>query len=232
MKRSHALLIGALLVLAAIAISAWFYPQLPPRVPTHWDLAGQPNAYSGRLWGAAQFPAFMAMIWLFLLVFPIISPKGFRLDAFLGAFDTVGVGLMSALLIWDVIALRQAISISAQPTDLIFLPIGLMFIIIGNYMGKYRKNFFVGIRTPWTLASDEVWTLTHRFGGWMFMAGGLALMIFSATGANRVAIGVVLGVIVLSPIIYSFVAYRRIEGFGPNGADETDPVPQSGDGIH
>jgi len=229
MKRSHALVAGALLVLAAVAVSAWFYPQLPPRVPTHWDLAGQPNAYSTKLWGTAQFPAFMALLWLFILILPVISPKGFRMDAFLGAFDTVIVGLMAAMLVWDVIALRQALHASPRPSDLIYLPIGLMFVIIGNYMGKFRKNFFIGVRTPWTLASDEVWSRTHRFAGWMFIAGGLALMIVSATGASQVAIGVVLATIILSPIIYSFIAYRRIEGFGPNGADDGEPVAQTGD---
>ena len=98
----------------------------------------------------------------------------------------------------------------------IFVGIGLLLVLLGNYMGKLRKNFFIGVRTPWTLASDEVWARTHRLTGWLWAAAGLALAIDGLLGANVVVFLVVILVAILTPPIYSFLLYRRIEGFGPD----------------
>jgi uncharacterized membrane protein len=89
-----------------------------------------------------------------------------------------------------------------------------MFMVIGNYFGKTRKNFFLGIRTPWTLASDEVWGRTHRLAGRLFILQGLIMfagVLFEIPVA--VLLGMV-GVIVVVPVVYSYVVYRRVEGFG------------------
>jgi len=101
----------------------------------------------------------------------------------------------------------------------------LMF--VGNYMGKIRKNFFIGIRTPWTLASDEVWAKTHRLGGWCMVAAGLAMA--AGAFADVVTDWIVLIVvgIVLIPVVYSYFAYRALEGFGPDPKinDDADSNP-------
>ena len=92
--------------------------------------------------------------------------------------------------------------------------LGLLFAVLGNLMGKLTKNFFVGIRTPWTLASDEVWLRTHRFGGKVFVVTGLGLIVASVLGAGLGLVVWCLIVASLIPVVYSYVIYRRIEGFG------------------
>ena len=94
------------------------------------------------------------------------------------------------------------------------LGLGLLLLVIGNYLGKVTRNFFVGIRTPWTLASDEVWLRTHRIGGWLFVAGGAVILIAGFIGPAS-ALAVTLSVIIAIALfltVYSYVVYRRVEG--------------------
>jgi uncharacterized membrane protein len=87
---------------------------------------------------------------------------------------------------------------------------------MGNFLGKVRKNFFLGIRTPWTLASDEVWAKTHRLGGWCFVIAGV-LVALSAVLVPDVQwlVYIIIGM-ALIPVVYSYIAYRKIEGFAPD----------------
>jgi uncharacterized membrane protein len=92
--------------------------------------------------------------------------------------------------------------------------IGLLLALLGNFFGKTTKNFFVGIRTPWTLANDEVWLRTHRLGGKLFVAAGAIVFASALAGRGFLAIPVAVGFAALVPIVYSYWLYRRIEGFG------------------
>ena len=92
--------------------------------------------------------------------------------------------------------------------------IGLMFLVIGNMMPKFRPNYFVGIKTPWTLANEEVWTKTHRMAGRLWFAGGLviAAVSFIGTGTMRaIVFGVVTAVLVIIPLLYSYLAFRKFK---------------------
>ena len=91
--------------------------------------------------------------------------------------------------------------------------VGILLAVLGNFLGKVTRNFFVGIRTPWTLASDEVWYKTHRLGGKLFVLAGLAVFVLSLAGAGPIAVGVVIGAAALISVVASYLFYRRIEGF-------------------
>ena len=134
-------------------------------------------------------------------------------------FTVTLVGFMSAVAI---LVLLEASGTDVRMNEMIYAGIGLLFIVLGNYMGKVRKNFFIGIRTPWTLASDEVWNRTHRLGGKILILIGLFMMLNTFV---RFQPGVVIAAIVtlvLIPVVYSYVIYRRIEGFAPEEEDLTD----------
>ncbi|MBV8490241.1 MAG: SdpI family protein, partial [Candidatus Eremiobacteraeota bacterium] len=115
------------------------------------------------------------------------------------------------------------LGISGISPNVLVVLVGALLVLIGNYLPKIRKNFFLGIRTPWTLASDEVWLRTHRFGGWVFTIGGIAIVIFGLLG-SALPMVVVLVAVALAPIAYSFVAYKNLEGFanGGNGSPASD----------
>jgi uncharacterized membrane protein len=114
--------------------------------------------------------------------------------------------------------IRATRDASIDISSFVFVAVGLLFMVMGNVLGKVRKNFFLGIRTPWTLASDEVWAKTHRLGGWCFVIAGIlmALMgVIMPPSAMPWAFGVIVA-IALIPVVYSYFAYRRIEGFAPD----------------
>ncbi|HRP85977.1 MAG TPA: SdpI family protein [Gammaproteobacteria bacterium] len=204
------------LVLAALAVSAALYGDLPSQVATHFNAAGEPDGWSDRPTAALMMPAIMAGLWLMLWVLPKISPQGWRVEPFADVWSRCQLAIIAFMLLVHVGVLGHAVGWwGADLGGMVMIGVGLLFATLGNYLGKTTRNFFLGIRTPWTLASDEVWRRTHRLGGWLMVGAGVALMVMGFTGVHELAIAVVIGVAVLVPAIYSFFAYRSIEGFKP-----------------
>ncbi len=222
MTRSRAALVALGLTAISAGISAWAYPHAPAIVPTHWDAAGHVNGYMPKFWGLAIWPLTIAGTLLLMLVLPTISPKGFRMESFANVYYLIVIVIAAVLLINEVFAVRASLGTGMPVGSAVLLPISVLFLILGNYMGKLRKNFFIGVRTPWTLASDEVWLRTHRFTGHLFTIGGLVLIPVSifvgAVPGTALGIwGAIVVAMVIAPILYSFIAYRQIEGFSDDG---------------
>ncbi len=209
-------LLGLLLVVAAFVFTAWLYPQLPNPMPSHWDTAGHVNGYLPKFWGAFLLPIIMAGTWILLSVLPRIAPRGYRLDSFMGAYGIICLTILALLFGIATFVLLAAKGERVPMQHIVPVLMGLLLVIVGNYFGKLRKNFFAGIRTPWTLASDEVWTRTHRLGGWLFVTGGLASVaagLFAPPASVPFILIAVIGVLVIVPYAGSYFIYRRIEGF-------------------
>lgn len=220
MTRNRTLLLSLLLVLASVAISIWAYPELPAQVPTHFDLWGHADGYLPKLVGIGLWPVLLLILALLIPVLPAISPKGFRLEQSAGVLNQVLLGVMVIELIASVFVIRGSLGQAAPPVDSTNLMLGALFVVIGNFIGKIRKNFFIGVRTPWTLASDEVWLRTHRFSGWFWVIGGIALVVLGFVNADMTtATTVILSILVIVPVAYSFIIYKRIEGFTTNGSN-------------
>jgi len=202
-----------LLVLTTIAVAAWLYPSLPDRIPTHWNAAGEVDDYSGKPWGVIVLPLAAVFSWALMKIIPLISPKGFRTTEFQGVINVFQVAMVGFLSLVAMLMLLAGLGHDVYINNIVPIGVGLLFIVIGNYMGKVRKNFFIGIRTPWTLASDEVWARTHRLGGRVFMLCGvlLAAMAFLPR-MPLVLIGSVVAAAFV-PVVYSYLLYRRLEGF-------------------
>ena len=211
MKRMSDVL-GLLLVIASFVIVAVQYPSLPDPMPTHWNAAGQVNGWMPKFWGAYFLPLLMAGMWLLFLVLPKISPRGFEMEPFLRAWGVLKVTILALMTYIGMLVLRAAQHGGEMSQTPIFVAIGILFAVIGNLLGKVTRNFFVGIRTPWTLASEEVWYRTHRLAGKLFVAAGLFMVVASLAGLRLWPLFVSLGVAALVPVVYSYVIYRRIEG--------------------
>ncbi len=203
----------------AIAVAAYLYPDLPDQIPTHWNINGEVDDYTAKPWGVAIMPLAAIFVFVVMRLIPVISPQGFRTDSFMdvvNVFTVVIVGFMSGVAI---LVLLEANGQDVRINEMIFAGVGLMFVVLGNYMGKVRKNFFIGIRTPWTLASDEVWSRTHRLGGKVFVLIGIFMMLNSLVRFPVQWLIASIVVVALVPVIYSYVIYRRIEGFSPAADD-------------
>jgi uncharacterized membrane protein len=202
--------LGFLLVVAGFAYAAFLSPRLPDPLPSHWDAAGRVNGTMPKPWGVFIVPLVMAVLWLLFLVLPRMSPRGFEMDSFASAWGILAVSILAFMLFVEVLTLNAAQTRANLSPKPIFAAIGVLFAVIGGVMGKVTRNFFAGIRTPWTLASEEVWNRTHRLGSKIFMAAGLV-----AVAAALFDLGwwVPLGALLvgpLVPVIYSYVIYRRL----------------------
>jgi uncharacterized membrane protein len=215
MNIKRSLVVSAIFIAIAIGVAIWLYPSLPAQVPTHWDAHGQINGYTPRFWAAAMPALIVLGLAILTVVLPYISPRRFEIKPFGAVFVLVMLLIQGIVLGITLVALLAGAGYGVPVALVTMLGVGLLFMVLGNYMGKLRKNFFVGIRTPWTLASDAVWERTHRLGGWTFMAGGVLFVI--AAFVNSAAVWLPVAAVVVAaggPVVYSFIVYKQLEKRG------------------
>ncbi len=209
-------------ILALAVYTAFVYPALPDPMPTHWNSAGVADDYTAKPWGAVLLACVPLFVFLVYKLIPVISPRGFRTESFTGVLNilmTVSV-IFGAVI--GVVALQAGMGASFNISTVVMVAVGLLLMVLGNFLGKVRKNFFIGIRTPWTLASDEVWAKTHRLGGWCFVIAGLFMALGAVISPGGTWFVYVVIVAALIPVGYSYLAYRRIEGFAPDPPIDED----------
>jgi uncharacterized membrane protein len=163
-------------------------------------------------WGALLLPLTTLGVWLLTLVLPRLSPRGYQVQRFQRTFETIQLALLTFLLYGTVLALLAGAGTPVPVTRALTAGVGVLLLLLGNILGKVTKNFFVGIRTPWTLASDEVWLRTHRLGGRVFVVAGLVIAAAGLVGAGPGPLLAAITAAVVIPIVYSYVIYRRLEG--------------------
>jgi uncharacterized membrane protein len=202
------------LIVAAFALSIAGYSHLPERVPTHWNWAGQADNYAPKKIGAFLMPAAMIVLAALFAALPAISPKGFAIERRSRAYRAICLAVLLLMLGIHVSLFLSMMNVTqGLPDSYIPLFIGAFFVIIGNYLPKMPRNFFVGIRTPWTLADEDVWFRTHRVGGVVSIICGVLLMAVGPFLGRRQASFFVPGLILamaLILVVYSFVIYRRL----------------------
>lgn len=207
------------LTVAVIAVSAVMYSVLPDRVPTHWNLRGEIDAWGSKRVGVWLMPAaLVGFLGLFKLL-PWLSPQDFKIEPFKTTYEFIMVtviGLFAYLHGVTLYASWRAVH-GDKGVDLGRLLVGGIFLflaLIGNVLGKVRRNFYVGVRVPWTLASDRVWNDTHRLAAWTLVIGSLIGFLIVISGLPLPAAFVVLIVSALIPVVYSFIHYKQLERRG------------------
>jgi uncharacterized membrane protein len=219
MKPARTLIVSAIFVVIAIGVAIWLYPRLPARVPVHWDIGGQANGYTSRPWAVAMWPLVILGLAVLTVVLPRISPRKFEIEPFVGIYGALMLVTQGVMLVIGMTALLASAGYALPMSTIAPLAVGVLLMVLGNYMGKLRRNFFMGIRTPWTLASEAVWERTHRLAGWLFVLGGVVMVVAALAGAVRGWLLAVILVVVLIPAAYSYVIYQRLEGRGPSKGD-------------
>ncbi len=201
----------ALIILMAVS-AVYFYNNLPARVATHWNIAGQVDGYGSGQAQALALPLVAVGMYLLFLLLPYLDPKKDRYEQFSKVYHTFKAIILALLtVIYFIIALN---GLGYNLPVGIIMPglIGLLFIIIiGNYMGKIKMNWFMGIRTPWTLSSENVWNKTHRFGGKMFILAGLLMIAEIVLPISwKLPIFIIMMVMLLFGTIgYSYIVYLQ-----------------------
>ena len=201
-----------ILILIGFALGAYFYPSLPDKVPTHWNASGEVNGYGSKFFGAFGLPAISLAMYLMFLVLPYIDPKKKNYAEFKSTYQFLKYLLILFFLGIEVMTLLIASGVIVNKPIFIQIMVSLLFILIGNVMGRFKHNYFVGIRTPWTLANEEVWRKTHRLAAPLWVIGGVLNILLAFTGISFNGIGfvVIIAVISIVPIGYSYLAYQQI----------------------
>lgn len=200
-----------LIILAMFAASAALYPYLPDPMPSHWNIHGQVDGYSAKPVGAFLPPALTLGIYLLMVFLPVIDPRRANYLLFSGAYRALRVGLVLFMASLQLIAFSSALGYPVQMERFMPVILGLLVIVIGNYLTQVRHNYFIGIRTPWTLADEEVWRKTHRFSGPLFVAAGVLCLVSAflpAAAAFAVSISAIIGVSIIS-VLYSLIIFKR-----------------------
>ncbi len=199
------------IVIASIILGVYFYFHFPETVMVHWNFQGVPDGYSGRFTGAFAMPLMLALMYILFLVLPSLDPKRDRYSEFEKTFHILRSAIMVVLLIAFIIMGLLNLGIFIEVGPIVAAVIGIFIMIAGNFMGKIKRNSYLGIRTPWTLQSENVWNKTHRFGGWMFVIFGL-IIVAAPHLSYQLALTLFLsgvGLIVVGTSIYSYWLYSK-----------------------
>ena len=186
-SRLVSVLMTALAWISSIAVLPW----APERVPTHWGFSGEPDRYAAPVPGLFVLPLIMLLLALLLPVLPWIDPRRQSYEQFGSTYVHIQTGLLAFLLALHMIMLGAALGLPLNMNRLIVPTAGLLFVGLGNVMGKIRPNWFVGFRSPWALSSPDVWTRTHRFGGRLMVGLGLLMIVSGLLFPAAVSVTVV-----------------------------------------
>lgn len=201
-----------LILVGSLVASAVLYPRLPEQMPIHWNIEGQVDDYAGRFWGAFGLPFLNLALYLLILFLPVVDPKRANYARFTGFYR--GFRIFMTLFLGGLHGMTLSVALG-RPVDvtlLVTLGVSALFVYLGNSLGRVRHNYFMGIKTPWTLANEEVWRRTHRLGGRLFVVAGLLPWLawpFSRAAVFYTLVGGVL-LVAASTTVYSAVLYHRI----------------------
>ncbi|QCR24452.1 SdpI family protein [Pontibacter sp. SGAir0037] len=190
---------------------AWVWDELPERVPIHFNLQGEANGWGSKTGLIGIVFGLTVFINLLLLLIPKLDPKGKieNMGSKYDRFRLLMVLFMSAL---AVLIIYSASSRETFSPNLLFILIGGLFIVLGNYFQALKPNYFIGIRTPWTLESETVWKKTHRMGGRLWVLGGVLIILtsFLPQGTFKSVLFIAtIAAVSLIPTVYSYLELRK-----------------------
>ncbi len=212
MSTRTTLIVSLVLILVAVALSGAVYSRMPERVASHWGVNDQVNGTMPRFWGAFLMPMIaLAMLALFLVI-PGIDPLKANIAAFRSTFNAFITAIIVFLLYLHVLTVIWNLGYHGFRMSMALLPaMGLLFILVGILIRQAKRNFFIGIRTPWTLSSDRVWAQTHRVGAWLFILCGV-IAFFGAFASGPTAFLLVIVPVLAATLfltVYSWWLYRE-----------------------
>ena len=214
MKENKRTMIATTLVcLIPLAAGAILYQKLPETMAIHWGVNGEANGWSSKFSAAFLLPCGLLLLNLLMPLFLAVDPKKQNID---GKMKTVILWIIPVTsLFCSASTLAEGMGVHAFVSVTAPIFVGVLFVLIGNYLPKTKQNYVLGIRLPWTLNSEENWNRTHRLGGFAMVAGGLFMIVLSFFGIRgwntllAILFGAVIAVTVLVPCVYSYLLYRK-----------------------
>lgn len=215
MKKSNIIII--LIILASFIIGIYFYPRTPDEIASHWNSRGQVDDYMSKFWGLFLMPIISIGLFLLFILIPKIDPLKENIDKFKKYFDGFMVLMIVFLFYIYLLTIFWNIGLRFDMGQLMTPALGLLFYYCGILIENAKKNWFIGIRTPWTLSSDKVWEKTHKIGAKLFKI--VAIIAFFGVVFPEYAIFLVMIPVILAAvytIVYSYIEYRKEKNMDNN----------------
>lgn len=199
--------LSTLACLIPVVLGAVLYSKLPDTIVTHWDAAGNPNGWSSKFTGAILFPGGLLLVNLLVPALLKMDPKYDSMNDKVKGLIYWIIPLVSMFCSGSTLA--SALGKDVKVTVIAPMMMGVIFIAIGNFLPKATQSYTVGIKLPWTLNSEENWNRTHRMAGFLWVVGGILMVVTGALGfAGGAFFPIVLGM-VLIPTAYSYLLFRK-----------------------
>lgn len=201
------------IILVPFIYLAFLWNSLPEKVPTHWNSSGEIDRWGDKYSLIGLLFLLPVLTYLLLLVIPKIDPKK-RIELMGGKYYQIKFILVLLMSTLAVVILHITVNQSTSSPNLIYSLLGILIVVMGNYFKVIQPNYFLGIRTPWTLQSNEVWKLTHVFASKLWFIGGLLIIIGGVFLPDEFFLVVFLsliGVIVIIPMVYSYFKFKEME---------------------
>ncbi len=212
-------------VLIAVMVAMGVYGQMTipagTEIAVHWNVSGEPDRFADSSLALWFVPGLALLVSGVLAVVPLIEPRRKHLLESGGLYVRTWVGSMMVVTLAQGIMVMSGVGMELPVAEIILAAVGLLLALIGNVLGKSQSNFFVGIRTPWTLSSDASWDKTHRLAGRLWVSGGLATAVLAFVIEPPYGVWVIIGLIlfmVAVPLAASFFYWKADPGRRSNDA--------------
>lgn len=208
MMNKKLVVITSIIILLPILVSLCFWNQLPEQVPIHWNIHGEIDGYASRFVAVIVLPLVLFVLHFVCAFATMVDPKHKNISDKIWILILSICPVLSILLMYMMVGSALGMEIDVNAILPVFL--GVMFVVIGNYLPKCKQSYTVGIKIPWTLNSEENWNKTHRFAGPCWVICGIMVM-FTGLFENEILIMVIALIMVFAPIIYSYMYYVKYE---------------------
>lgn len=198
------------IILLSFIIGIYLYPQMPEKVASHWNARGQVDSYMSKFWGLFLMPLILAGLFPLFLLIPQIDPLKENIKKFRKYYDGFILIMVLFFFYIYILTILWNLDVKFNMTQLLIPAIGLLFYYAGILMKNAKRNWFIGIRTPWTLSSDRVWDKTHKIGGKLFKVAGLIALIGFFFLKHAIFFMIIPAILFsVYTIIYSYVEYQK-----------------------
>jgi uncharacterized membrane protein len=210
MFMQKAYLVLTTLIIFSFALSVFFYPKLPAQMVIHWNAQGIANGYSSKELGLFLFPILMIIMFAFFIILPKLDPMRANVKKFWGYFVSFVAVLFSFLLYLQVLVIQWNRGVDFDFVRFLMPAFSVLFFSIGLLLEKSRRNWFIGIRTPWTLSSGKVWEKTHKLAAPLFKIAAM-LMLAGIVWPSLAFVLLFGGIMFVAfvPVVYSYSLYKK-----------------------
>ena len=207
-RKSETITLG--LALLSFLIAVYYYPQMPARMASHWNARGEVDGYLSRFWGLFLIPITLVGLALLFMAIPRIDPLRENIEKFRRYYDGFVIFFMVFMMFVYLQVVMWNLGVKISPNAFLPIAVGVMFIGIGVLCENTKRNWFVGIRTPWTLSSERVWDKTHKLGGRLFKIAGVIAIV--GIFFQRYVVFFILipaFMVAVYTVVYSYFEYRK-----------------------